>query len=163
MRLTPFIIAAAITGAATSALAQTSPAPAPLRREAATEVSRPAAAAPTVAPSATAPAPLVVLFPSGSATVPSTEFAVLDHAARLFRDGNPLVMTVSGGTDSVGSATTNLALSEQRADSVLRELIARGIPAQRFQVLAKGITDPSVPAPVGMPEPNNRRVEISWR
>ncbi len=88
---------------------------------------------------------------------------MLDRAARLFRDGNPLVMTVSGAADSVGSPAANLALSQQRADAVFHELIARGIPAQRFQVLAKGVTDPSVPTPPGTAEPNNRRVEISWR
>ena len=62
----------------------------------------------------------------------------LDQAARTYRDGKPIVMVVSGGTDSTGSAAANLRLSQQRADNVLQGLIARGIPVERFQILAKG-------------------------
>jgi outer membrane protein OmpA-like peptidoglycan-associated protein len=117
------------------------------------------APAPAAAPSK--PDPLVIYFQSGSAAIhDETE---LDHAARLFRDGNPIVMIVSGGTDAVGSPVANLQLSETRAKAVLRALIARGIPAERFQVLAKGETDPAVAAPNGEAEARNRRVEISWR
>jgi outer membrane protein OmpA-like peptidoglycan-associated protein len=72
-------------------------------------------------------------------------------------------MVVCGGTDSTGSAAANLRLSQQRADNVLQGLVARGIPVERFQILAKGETEPAVPAPEGTPEARNRRVEITWR
>jgi outer membrane protein OmpA-like peptidoglycan-associated protein len=45
---------------------------------------------------------------------------------------------------------------------VLRGLVSRGIPTERFQILAKGETD-SVAAVPGVAEPRNRRVEITWR
>jgi outer membrane protein OmpA-like peptidoglycan-associated protein len=102
---------------------------------------------------------LVIYFQSGSTVI--QDETELNHAARLFRDGNPIVMIVSGGTDAVGSPVQNLLLSENRAKAVLRALIARGIPAERFQVLAKGETDPAVES--GEAEPKNRRVEITWR
>ena len=50
-----------------------------------------------------------------------------------------------------------------RADNVLQGLVSRGIPVERFQVLAKGETEPAVPAPDGTAEARNRRVEITWR
>jgi outer membrane protein OmpA-like peptidoglycan-associated protein len=106
---------------------------------------------------------LSIYFDPGSASVTPQGQTTLDQAARTYRDGKPIVMVVSGGTDSTGSAAANLRLSQQRADNVLQGLIARGIPVERFQILAKGETEPAVPAPEGTPEARNRRVEITWR
>lgn len=109
------------------------------------------------------PAPLVVYFASGSAAVRHQDEAVLDRASRAFNEGHPIVMTISGATDAVGAAEPNLLLSQRRATSVLRGLVARGIPVDRFQLVAKGETEPAVNAPAGTPEERNRRVEITWR
>ena len=120
---------------------------------------------PAATPSAAAKAPdsLSVFFDTGSAAVTPQAQGVLDQAARTYRDGKPIIMVVSGASDSTGSAAYNLRLSQQRADNVLQGLVARGIPVDRFQVLAKGETEPAVPAPEGTAEARNRRVEISWR
>ena len=72
-------------------------------------------------------------------------------------------MVVSGGTDTTGSADANLRLSQLRADNVVQGLVARGIPVDRFQVLAKGQTEQPVADPAGTPNPRDRRVEITWR
>ena len=72
-------------------------------------------------------------------------------------------MIVAGATDTVGSPERNLALSEQRASTVLRGLIARGIPAGRFQIVAKGETDLAAATPDNVADERNRRVEITWR
>lgn len=123
---------------------------------------QPNAPTPAATP-AKAPDSLSVFFGSGSAAISPPSEAVLDQAARTYRDGKPIIMVVSGGSDSTGSAAANLRLSQERADNVLRGLVARGIPVERFQVLAKGETEPAVPAPEGTSEAKNRRVEISWR
>jgi outer membrane protein OmpA-like peptidoglycan-associated protein len=115
------------------------------------------------AAAARAPDSLSIYFDSGSAAITPQGLSVLDQAARTYRDGKPIVMVVSGGTDSTGSAAANLRLSQQRAEKVLQGLIARGIPVERFQILAKGETEPAVPAAEGTPEARNRRVEITWR
>jgi OOP family OmpA-OmpF porin len=109
------------------------------------------------------PEELVMYFDLGSASVRAADAEILDHAARLYRDGKPLVMVVSGSTDTTGSAEANLRLSEARAAAVLQGLVARGIPAERFELLAKGATDPAVPTPPNTAEPRDRRVEITWR
>ena len=114
-------------------------------------------------PADSAPAPLKLYFDSGSAQVRAQDIAMLDRAARAFRDGNPIVMIVSGSADAVGDAASNLRISQQRAEAVLRGLVARGIPVERFQILAKGESEPAVAAPAGHAESANRRVEISWR
>lgn len=129
---------------------------------------------PAVAP-VTAPAPggpmqgaepsgsLVLLFETGSAAIDAQHQAILDQASRLYREGRPIIMIVSGSADAVGSPAHNLNLSQQRANAVARGLLARGIPAERTQILAKGETNPAVPARRGVPEAQNRRVEITWR
>ena len=78
---------------------------------------------------------LKVYFTTGSAQVQPDQRTILDQAARLFRDGNPIVMVVSGGADTVGSPDRNLSLSLERARAVADGPAARGIPAERLQVL----------------------------
>jgi outer membrane protein OmpA-like peptidoglycan-associated protein len=115
------------------------------------------------AAAAAAPAPLVVYFDMGSSTIRSADNVVLDHASRAFNEGKPIVMILTGTADRTGDAAVNLDLSQRRAAAVLRGLIARGIPADRFQILAKGETELPVATNLGVAEAQNRRVEITWR
>ena len=110
-----------------------------------------------------APDSIDIYFASGSTAIRPADLGKLDHAARLFRAASPIIMQVSGTADSTGSAEANLRLSQERANNVLRGLVERGIPAARFQVLAKGVTDPPVQSPPGTPEERNRLVRITWR
>ncbi len=110
-----------------------------------------------------APPSLVVFFDKGSSTLRRKDRAILDRASRAYNEGRPIVMMLTGTSDRVGDAQANLALSQRRATAVLRGLLDRGIPADRFQVLAKGQTELPVPTNAGVPEVKNRRVEISWR
>ena len=75
----------------------------------------------------------------------------------------PIVMIVTGTSDRVGNPRMNLSLSQKRATAVLAALLDRGIPADRFQVLAKGETELPIPTKPGIAEARNRSVEISWR
>ena len=122
-----------------------------------TDVAKTDAAAPA------APAPLVVFFDLGSTAIRSEDKPVLDHASRAYSEGKPIVMILTGTADRTGSAEINLELSQKRAAAVLKGLLARGIPADRFQVLAKGETELPVPTNSGVAELQNRRVEITWR
>jgi outer membrane protein OmpA-like peptidoglycan-associated protein len=125
---------------------------------------KPAEAAKTEAqPAPAAPAPLVVYFDVGSTTIRNEDKAVLDHASRAYSEGKPIVMILTGTADRTGGAEVNLDLSQRRAEAVLKGLLARGIPADRFQVLAKGETELPVPTNAGVAELQNRRVEITWR
>ncbi len=106
---------------------------------------------------------LVLLFDTGVYRLSSENEAILDQASRLYREGRPIIMTVSGATDSVGAPLSNLVLSQQRANAVAMGMRERGIPAGRTQILAKGETSPAVNVPPGTPERQNRRVEITWQ
>ena len=138
---------------AASAAAQTSGSPS----QTPTDVAK------TAVPAPAAPAPLVVYFGMGSSAIRNEDKAVLDHASWAYNEGKPIVMILTGTADRTGNAEENLVLSERRATAVLKGLLARGIPADRFQVLAKGETELPVPTNRGVAELQNWRVEITWR
>jgi outer membrane protein OmpA-like peptidoglycan-associated protein len=118
-------------------------------------------AATSAAPSA--PSSLLFYFDPGSANIRPKDAALLDQASRLYREGKPIVMIVSGSADATGSAASNLQLSQRRANNVMKGLVSRGIPIERFQIVAKGGTDLAVPTSPGVGEERNRRVELTWR
>ena len=68
-------------------------------------------------------------------------------------------LTIFGHTDSVGTETYNLTLSDNRAKAVMKTLIQRhGFPSQRLTALGLGESELKFPA---QPEAaGNRRVEI---
>lgn len=82
--------------------------------------------------------------------------------AEIARRPVPDVLIV-GHADAVGSDALNDRLSRQRAEVVLRALVARGISADSITVSGRGKRDPVVPTAEGVAEPRNRRVEIFVR
>ena len=72
-------------------------------------------------------------------------------------------ITVIGHTDQVGPDPTNDALSLQRAERVKSILVGMGIPPGRILTAGRGRREPLLRTAEGVPEPRNRRVEISVR
>ncbi len=120
-------------------------------------------AAPVAAQEAATEEGLKVYFDSGTARVSADQVAVLDQAARLFREGSPIVMILSGSADTVGAAGSNLDLSIRRASAVAEGLVDRGIPAERLQVLGRGNSELVVATGDGVDNAENRSVTITWR
>jgi OmpA-OmpF porin, OOP family len=119
----------------------------------------------TAAPTAAAPASpeaLYVYFDRGTATLTADGESVLDHAARLYREGHPSVMLVAGHADQTGKELPNLLLSARRADAVKRGLAARGLPPDTVRMLADGWTDPVDSEGPGSENPKNRVAVITW-
>lgn len=106
---------------------------------------------------------LKVFFTTGSARIEAKETSTLEEAARLYRDGSPIVMVVAGGADTVGDPQDNLGLSIRRAQAVADALVARGIPARRLQVLGRGTSELELKTDDGVSAAENRVVEITWR
>jgi outer membrane protein OmpA-like peptidoglycan-associated protein len=72
-------------------------------------------------------------------------------------------IVVIGHTDRVGSLQFNDRLSLQRAERVRAELVKLGIDQARIQIAGRGEREPLIPTADEVPEPRNRRVEISVR
>lgn len=124
---------------------------------------QPAATTSPPAPAAAAPAPLVVYFKTGSSVLRKEDKTILDQASRAYNEGRPIVMILTGTSDRVGDPQSNLTLSQRRATAVLSALLDRGIPAERFQILAKGESEIAGSSKPRVADLKDRRVEITWR
>jgi outer membrane protein OmpA-like peptidoglycan-associated protein len=69
-------------------------------------------------------------------------------------------MTIEGHTDSVGAEDYNLDLSNRRAQSVRRYLVAKGIDGDRITAVGKGETEPVADNDTSAGRAENRRVVI---
>ncbi|KVO24210.1 hypothetical protein WL51_15595 [Burkholderia ubonensis] len=125
------------------------------------------AAASAPAPVAAAPAPVQnvnlssdALFAFGSATLTPAARATLDKLTSQQGDPHFTRVAVTGHTDAVGSDTSNLQLSQQRADAVAGYLRERGLRADTFVVTGRGKADPVASNATAEGRAGNRRVEI---
>jgi len=102
-----------------------------------------------------------VLFVTGKAELlPAAQDQLAQVATALQDQGEVKAMTVEGYTDSVGSDTANLKLSNDRANAVRTYLISKGIPGDKITAVGKGKASPVAPNDTADGRANNRRVEI---
>ena len=115
---------------------------------------------------APAPAPVarsyMVFFDFNKSDLTPEAVQVVDQAAKNAGPAKAMTLTVTGHTDTVGSAAYNMRLSRRRAESVAAELEKQAIPASEIAIVAKGKTDLLVPTGDGVREPQNRRVTIVY-
>lgn len=109
------------------------------------------------------PASFVLYFVEGGDALTDESKAVVERvfgeiAARPAPD-----IAVIGHADSVGNATANDALSLQRAETIRRELLRRGIAPENVLASGRGERELLVPTADNVDEPRNRRVEIIVR
>lgn len=102
-----------------------------------------------------------VYFESGQATLIPGAAAALDSLVAVLRKNPDLQLTVTGHTDSLGSASLNQQLSESRARTVANYLIQNGIKSERLVVGGKGYTAPLVRNNSEKDRQLNRRVTFN--
>ena len=125
----------------------------------------PVAPVPAPAPVAAAPAPApartyLVFFDWDKAALTPRAVQIIAQAAADSHTAQTTTIVASGYTDTSGTATYNLGLSERRAKAVAAQLVADGVPAAEIETHAFGETHLLVPTGPGVREPQNRRVEI---
>lgn len=100
-----------------------------------------------------------VLFRSNDAQLlPAAQTKLDDVAAALLTNGRPV--SIEGYTDSKGSQSRNIDLSQRRAESVRSYLISKGLPADRVVARGMGPDRPIADNTSSEGRANNRRVEI---
>lgn len=72
-------------------------------------------------------------------------------------------VVVIGHTDTMGDAKSNLALGLKRAATVRTILVGAGLPASTVEIVSHGEGDLLVKTRNNVPEPRNRRVDITVR
>ncbi len=101
-----------------------------------------------------------VLFASGKSTLLPSARSRLDQVSDVLLTTRERNLIIEGHTDSQGSDSYNLDLSQRRADAVRNYLVERGYQADRIK--AHGLGEGTPIADNASPEgrANNRRVEI---
>ena len=101
-----------------------------------------------------------VTFAVDSATISPGFQSTLDVIANsMIKYPNSLI-DVYGHTDSTGSDSYNLQLSQRRADAVKNYLVSRGVSAARIETLGYGEQYPKASNDTAEGRALNRRVEI---
>ena len=101
-----------------------------------------------------------IKFDSGKATLKPESMGVINEIVKLMKEHPEIKFSVEGHTDSDGDTQLNQNLSEQRANTVMNELIEQGIDGERM--VSKGFGEDVPVAENSTPEgkANNRRVEF---
>lgn len=101
-----------------------------------------------------------VLFNTGQSQLLPGANANMQRLAEFMRANPDQNATIEGHTDSVGSASSNYALAERRADSVKTELVKLGVQSDRLVTRAFGQDNPIASNDDASGRQLNRRVEI---
>lgn len=102
-----------------------------------------------------------ILFNSGKSSIKEESTQVLNEIVKILNEYPTAKFSIEGHTDSVGSDTLNLNLSENRASAVMTFLIQKGIPSNRLTSKGFGETKPVASNTTASGRAQNRRVEIN--
>ena len=108
-----------------------------------------------------------VYYDFNKANLKPESFPALDEIVRMLNYYPSMVIELGAHTDSKGSDSYNLKLSEARAQSVVEYLVSKGIAAERLVAKGYGETMPIADNTVsGKDNPagreRNRRTEFCW-
>jgi len=102
-----------------------------------------------------------LVFASGSASLSNGETAALAALAAWLAANPKATVALVGHTDTAGSLTANLALSERRAEAVAEILVARyGVDPARVAAKGVGFLAPRATNQTEQGRQLNRRVEV---
>ena len=129
-------------------VAQAEPAPPPPEPE------------PEPEPAPPVPRNFLVFFDFDRSNLTPEALEIVAAAADAATQTGTARIVATGHADRSGPAAYNVGLSQRRADAVRAELVRLGVNDSEIVTQALGETDPLVPTPDGVREPQNRRVEI---
>lgn len=101
-------------------------------------------------------------FATGSSKLLPGAHAKLDEVVQQSKDHAEINFEVSGYTDNVGSANSNVRLSQARADAVKAYLVGKGVAASRISTRGFGEENPIADNGTADGRAQNRRVEIRY-
>ena len=101
-----------------------------------------------------------VFFKFNKSDILPVSYPLLDEVARILAQNPTIHVRIEGHTDSKGKAAYNKKLSNDRAASVRKYLINRGISAERMESVGYGAERPIEDNSTEAGRAANRRVEI---
>lgn len=100
-------------------------------------------------------------FDTGKSSLKPSSKATLIELSQILNDNPELNLDVIGHTDNVGSAESNLKLSQERSDAVIAALASEyGINPARLNPIGKGQSQPISSNDTDKGKATNRRVEF---
>ena len=102
-----------------------------------------------------------ITFDTNKSNIKPNFYATLDKVAQTLTEDNKSGILVTGHTDSSGTDSINLPLSQARAQSVAQYLAGRGVANSRINVQGVGAAQPIASNTTAAGKEQNRRVEIS--
>jgi len=101
-----------------------------------------------------------VNFESGKSNLSPESYPVLVNAVQVLLSNPDMKVEVQGHTDNIGSESFNKKLSEQRAETVKRFLVAKGVAASRLSTVGVGSSNPVSDNKTAEGRSLNRRIEF---
>jgi outer membrane protein OmpA-like peptidoglycan-associated protein len=106
----------------------------------------------------------VINFATGSAQIPADSDNYLNQVALALKAAPAgTVLEVGGHTDNTGDSTSNMTLSQQRAEAVRAYLIQQGVNGDVLVAKGYGDTKPVASNDTEEGKFHNRRIEFSLR
>lgn len=102
-----------------------------------------------------------IYFESGSTQLTASSNSELDALATMIKENPTMIIRIDGHTDNVGNEKDNLILSEKRAQSVVNELIKKGISDKNVVANGFGETKPIADNSTDKGKRKNRRTEFT--
>lgn len=101
-----------------------------------------------------------IYFDTGKSEVKPESAPAIEQIVALLKQNAGLSLYVVGHTDNVGSLESNVKLSADRADAVVKALVAKGIAASRLKPAGVGPYCPIASNKTEEGKAQNRRVEL---
>jgi OOP family OmpA-OmpF porin len=103
---------------------------------------------------------LYINFDTGKSTIKPESKPIVDQIVQMLKSSPDLKLNVEGHTDNVGNPKSNKTLSEERAKSVIAEIIKQGVDAKRLSPVGFGQDKPIADNKTEEGKAKNRRVEL---
>ncbi|HTB06246.1 MAG TPA: OmpA family protein [Bacteroidia bacterium] len=102
-----------------------------------------------------------IYYKSNSAQLESVSLAVIEEFAKFLKDNPTVKIKIAGYTDNIGNEQDNLALSKDRAFTVMQALQQEGITPGRLSFVGYGAANPVASNDTEAGRQQNRRTEFT--
>ncbi len=105
-------------------------------------------------------ATLYINFDTGKSRIKTESYTVIDEIVKMMEANPNLKISVEGHTDNIGDEVSNMALSKNRAEAVLKAITNKTINKTRLSSTGLGATKPIEDNTTKEGRAKNRRVEL---